>query len=83
MLAAGAEVMWHDVSGLTPLHSAAWSGSVGVIPLLVDAGADIDAPQKGWDRETPLYQAAWRCHAGAVEILVESGANVNGTTRIG
>jgi ankyrin repeat protein len=52
LLAAGANVMARDGGQMTPLHSAAVSGNLGVFMLLVQKGADIEA--KTVRGKTPL-----------------------------
>ena len=83
LLAAGANVMHRGRVGLTPLHNAASNNSLDVIRLLLDAGADIDAPRKPGDGETPLSQAAWKNKIPAIEMLVESGANIDSPSLLG
>lgn len=57
-----------------PLHRAAWRGHVGVVSLLLQAGAVVDARRSG---STALQEAAFRGHAGVVRILLDAGADVN------
>jgi len=61
----------------TPLHTACSSsssnGSLEVLNLLLDRGADANACNK-W-RETPLLIAANNGHRAAVEALLDHGAN--------
>lgn len=59
----------------TPLLIAAMHGHEDAIPLLVNAGAEIDYQN---DRgETPLTVAAKNGHTAVVSILVEEGADPN------
>ncbi|KAF7329499.1 hypothetical protein MKEN_00212300 [Mycena kentingensis (nom. inval.)] len=60
--------------GWSPLYSAAHNGSFGCIPLLIKAGAVIDAKEmdKGW---TPLHIATRYARTEAVKVLLENGAN--------
>ena len=53
---------------------AARSGRTGVLPLLVERGARVDADVY---RGTPLTWAAWAGHAGTVAWLLDHGAPVN------
>ena len=75
LLDQGANVNVAD-DGYTPLHFAAADDSVGVVELLLAAGADIEAADdKG---ETPLYKAVRNTTEGAVPItrlLLERGAD--------
>lgn len=57
-----------------PLHRAAWRGHVGVVSLLLKAGAVVDARRSG---STALQEASFRGHAGVVRILLDAGADVN------
>src|SRR5262249_44524109 len=43
--------------GATPLHAAAASGSVDVVRLLIEEGADIEAPDATW-QSSPLVWAS-------------------------
>lgn len=43
MIRLGVAVDARDADGCTPLHIAAQKGKDGVLPLLLDAGAPVDA----------------------------------------
>jgi ankyrin repeat protein len=55
------------------LNAAAAGGHAGIVALLLDAGADPDAPQHaGW---TPLMSAAANGDATTLDVLLEHGAD--------
>ena len=59
----------------TPLHRAADAGLAAIVGLLVEAGADIDAPDlKG---STPLREAAYKGRTEVASLLLAAGADVN------
>ncbi|KAL5012000.1 hypothetical protein ScPMuIL_010551 [Solemya velum] len=58
----------------TALHAAAINGSLSVVHILVQAGANIHALDK--NLKTPLMYAAENDHLSVVKYLVKSGANV-------
>lgn len=63
-------------SGGTALHLAAARGHAQLVPLLVGAGADVDAlDTRG---TTPLYAAAARGDLAAVRALLDAGASAGG-----
>lgn len=68
-----------------PLHVAAQCGNAGVIRLLLERGADVDACG-GPKWETPLHWAARAAKRAAVEALLEGGADTqflcNGATAL-
>lgn len=61
--------------GISPLIAASSEGHSAVVPLLIDAGADVNAVDK--DGTTALMAAAARGHIEAVEKLLTAKANTN------
>jgi ankyrin repeat protein len=64
-----------DDDGRTPLHRAIDAGAEDAGRLLVDAGADVNRPDR-WGN-TPLWRAVYQvCDTAAlVELLLERGAD--------
>ena len=60
-------------TGWTPLHYAATSGHAGIIQMLLDENAYIDAESP--NGTTPLMMAAMYGTTEAVKLLLESGAD--------
>lgn len=58
----------------TPLHHAAYAGQRELIELLVNAGANVDAPALGG--ATPLMRAIETSRVSCVDLLIEAGASV-------
>jgi ankyrin repeat protein len=58
---------------VTPLHSAAAGGHAEIVRLLLEHGADPNAPQDGG--ATPLHSAAQNDDRESVEALLEAGAD--------
>ena len=73
LLSGGAGVDSADHAGETPLHSAAYSGSVGVAGLLLSGGARVDAADGVG--ETPLHRAAYSGSVRVAELLLARGAS--------
>jgi cytohesin len=71
----------------TPIHSAAMGGQVGVVELLLDYGADINA--RGDNGHTPLHFYRIMSlyfdfpNADVVEVLLAHGADPNALTNHG
>jgi len=75
-LKEGADPNTRDKYGLTPLHSAAISGTPAVVRLLLDADADLNA--RANYRWTPLHSAAFGGTSPAVvKVLLDAGADLN------
>jgi len=65
-----------DFYGYTALHAAAESGRPEMIPMLLDAGANID--QATYDATfTSLHHALAKGHFECAKILIEKGADLN------
>ncbi|KAL2917422.1 hypothetical protein HK105_203087 [Polyrhizophydium stewartii] len=70
-----------EVMGNTPLHRAAWARSPACCEVLVAAGANVNAENKG--KDTPLHIAVESGSLELCEALVMLGANVNAQNRSG
>ncbi len=86
LLEAGADPRARDRTGKTPLHHAAkMREATSIIPLLVRAGADVNARSEDTDRDTPIFCAVEnylespdKYAAGlTLRALVHSGADVS------
>ena len=60
-----------------PEALAAEAGFAGVIQVLLDHGADINARTGGQNRVTPLHMAAAKGRSAVVKMLLQAGAEVN------
>ena len=68
-------VFLKDPKGMTALHTAARSGNIAIMALLVDVGMDVDISSS--NRETPLHSAASAGKRDAAAWLIAKGADVN------
>mmetsp|Transcript_6526 Transcript_6526/g.24249 ORF Transcript_6526/g.24249 Transcript_6526/m.24249 type:complete len:743 (+) Transcript_6526:89-2317(+) len=66
-----------DCSGKTPLHMAAWTGSLENVELLVASGCNLEAIAVGEHSygKTPLFFAITRCRDDVVAALLRLGAS--------
>jgi ankyrin repeat protein len=74
-LAKGANPNVRDDDLRTPLHQAVLGNSVGLVGLLIEAGAELDA--KDAHGFTPLHFAAQEFLPEIARILVGKGADAN------
>lgn len=65
----------------TPLHSAARTGSIEAVGLLVGRGAVVDAVTN--DNYTPLHAAAKEGHCDVIQLLLDQGADQSIKTLVG
>ena len=82
LLSSGASATERDPLGGTALHDASWSGHVGLITLLIESGAGVDAEHTETG-STPLHYAVITNHAEAAALLLRHGANVHAKSRSG
>ncbi|TSA12768.1 MAG: ankyrin repeat domain-containing protein [Betaproteobacteria bacterium] len=79
VLAGGIDCNQRSADGATPLMLAAHSGNPGLVKVLLDAGADVNAAdERGWGA---LMKAAYnadldRGFADVVQLLIDAGADV-------
>ncbi|BFZ20236.1 hypothetical protein BsWGS_23274 [Bradybaena similaris] len=69
-----ANIRYEDYDDQTALHAAAMSGSVGVVFILAQFGAEIHAQDKSL--RTPVMCAAENGNLKAVQFLIKAGAKV-------
>ena len=71
----GADVNVRNQRGWTPLMHAATAGDGLLVPVLLDAGAALDAQAP--DGATALFIAALHGHEGIVGLLARAGADLS------
>jgi ankyrin repeat protein len=78
LLSRGASIEGNPNSVSTPLHYAARAGNsaVGIITLLISAGANIDAADHK-ETKTALHIAALGGYSGVVSTLLDHGAKID------
>lgn len=72
---------FRDETGRTPLHWAARGVHYNVLKLLIERGADVNAPDVAG--VLPLHSVALRGHPEAAELLIATGADVNAVDSTG
>lgn len=82
LLEEGADVNATQGDGMTALHRAARTGSLGMAELLIGAGANLEAKTR-LGEHTPLHVASASGRSGVVALLVAAGADVNSRTTTG
>ncbi|WP_420632558.1 ankyrin repeat domain-containing protein [Candidatus Palauibacter sp.] len=75
----GADVSAARGDGITALHLAAERGHAGVVRVLIDAGAAVEAGTR-IGRYTPLHLAGRGGHGEVVALLLGAGADPNAAT---
>jgi len=73
LLERGADPNARDVTGMTPLHVAAWWTTRSRAGILVGAGSDVDAQDSFGN--TPLHEAALQGRVAMTHFLLKSGAD--------
>ena len=82
LLEAGANLEAQNEDGATPLHLAAYDGTLAVVTALLEAGANLEARTK--DGVTPLHlAAAFNENPAVVTALLEAGANLEARNEYG
>jgi ankyrin len=76
MKAVGGEVFAPDISGYTPLHRAAMTGSTETIRILLENGAD--PLEKGSPGGTALHSAILSGNIDAVSLLIDATERMEG-----
>lgn len=83
-LEAGADPRARKTTGETVLHMATrLSGDPGVVEVLLDQGADTEAPIAFAGGEYPLHVAAARSNPAFARVLLDHGANIEATDHNG
>jgi uncharacterized protein len=77
-LNAGADINQQDEQGWTPLNWAAGKGSVEIVSLLLDRGADVF--QTGRDQRTPYKIALAAKYTDVARLLKKAEQAVNGAS---
>jgi ankyrin repeat protein len=95
LLAHQVDLEARDQFSQTALHDAASAGAADIVAALIEAGANVNAQQLGYElpcgsgREripsltTPLHLAAAHGNAATIKVLLEAGAKIEATTNTG
>ena len=75
LILKGVNLNEKDLSGDTPLHSAAEHGHSEMAEFLLESGANVNEDNE--TKTTPLHKAAVEGRDIIVDILIQNGANVN------
>jgi ankyrin repeat protein len=81
LLELGVDVDARDVDGGTALQWAAWYGYSGIVAILLDYGADVDAADHTSGRRA-LHEAAKHGHLETLKLLLVRGAKVDARDRL-
>lgn len=79
----GASPKGQDDANKKPIHYAVEVGSIPVIEVLCERGADLDVPNADDNESAPLHVATRRNFEGVVRLLLEKGADVNAKNGMG
>ena len=61
----------------SPLHVASGFGHAGVVSLLLQHGAEVNARCTSSVGQTPLHFVSWTGHAKVIQLLLKHGADIN------
>ena len=81
LLGAGADPNAANPGGETALMTAARTGKVDAVTLLLDRGAAVNA-REGVRGQTALMWAVLENHPAVVELLIAKGADINAQTNV-
>jgi ankyrin repeat protein len=77
LLDAGAGVDDWSPDGFTPLQLAAHFGHAGLVSLLAERGADVEAVSRNPMAVRPIHAACSAGRVDAARVLLDAGADVN------
>ena len=82
LIEQGVNVNTKDVSGYTPLHTAAHKSPLDIMQYLIANGANVNAKTNdGW---TPLHTVALVCkNVEILQYLISAGADVHAKNNVG
>ena len=70
-------VGWFAADGFTALQLAAFFGHTAAAKVLIDRGADVNAPSRNPLQVQPLHSAAARGGPELIALLLDAGADAN------
>lgn len=76
-------VQAHSTDGWTALHLASHFGHLGIVRILVEAGADIAARSENDMQNTPINAAVFSNRLAVVRWLLDQGADIDARQRGG
>lgn len=80
LLSAGANVnAQRSGSGLTPLHGACENNHPQLLPMLLDAGAELETRKCDGSQQTALLISAGKGWVECLRLLIEAGSDMDAT----